>query len=149
MPDRWSDECEWCVHRTIHHCIGQYFCINKPNILGAYLDGKIQRCNNFEYDRTLKNQQKKEPAIDEKESERRTMETKFDVGEKAFAVVEVDGIQVDKNKTTYHVNVKAMNGNTISLLLPEGVLNKITATKNAETIEDLMFFTKRFNKRKT
>lgn len=70
------------------------------------------------------------------------METKFDVGEEALVVVKVDGIQIEKSGTAYRVNVKAMNGNTISLLLPEWVLNKITATKNAETIEDLMFFAK-------
>lgn len=103
---------------------------------------KIQRCNNFELDRTLKNQQKQEPTINEKENERRTMETKFDVGEKAFALVKVDGIQVDKSGTVYHVNIKAMNGKNINLFLPEKALNKITATKNAETIEDLMFFAK-------
>ena len=142
MPDRWSDECECCVHRTMHHCIGQYFCINKPDILRPWLMDKIQRCNNFEFDRTLKNQQKKEPAINEKENERRTMETKFAVGERAFALVEVNDIQVDKSGTTYHVKAKAKNRNAINLLLPEEALNKITSTKNAETIEDLMFFAK-------
>lgn len=142
MPDRWSDECECFVHRTMHHCIGQYFCINKPDILRPWLMDEIQRCNNFEFDRTLKNQQKKEPAINEKENERRTMETKFDVGERAFALVKVDGIQVDKSGTMYHVKAKVKNRNAINLLLPEEALNKITSTKNAETIEDLMFFAK-------
>lgn len=142
MPNMWADECEWCVHRTKHHCIGQYFCINKPDISRPWLMDEIQRCKNFEFDRTLKNQQKKELAINEKENERRTMETKFDVGERAFALVEVDGVQVDKSGTTYHVKAKAKNRNAINLLLPEEALNKITSTKNAETIEDLMFFAK-------
>ena len=142
MSYRWSDECEWCVHRPKNHCIGQYFCINKPDILRPWLMDEIQRCNNYEYDRTIKNQQKKEPAINEKENERRIMETKFDVGERAFATVKVDSIQVDKSGTAYRVNVKAMNGNNVSLLLPEETLNRITDAKSAETIEDLMFFAK-------
>ena len=138
----WADECEWCVHRTMHHCIGQYFCINKPDILRPWLMDEIQRCKNFEYDRTIKNQQKKEPAINEKENERRTMETKFDVGERAFAIVKVYSIQVDKSGTVYHVKAEAKNRSAANLLLPEEVLNKTTATENAETIEDLMFFAK-------
>ena len=70
------------------------------------------------------------------------METKFDVGEKVFAIAKVDGIQVDKSGTAYHINVEAMNGNIINLLLPEKALNRITDAKSAETIEDLMFFAK-------
>ena len=70
------------------------------------------------------------------------METKFDVGERAFAIVKVDSIQVDKSGTVYHVKAEVKNRSIANLSLPEEALNKTTATENAETIEDLMLFAK-------
>lgn len=70
------------------------------------------------------------------------METKFDVGERAFAIVKVNSIQVDKSGIVYHVKAEAKNRSAANLLLPEETLNKTTATEKAETIEDLMFFAK-------